>query len=168
MSYQKLQIWQLARGMTTEVHNMTLKLPKFEQFEEARQIRRSMKSVRSNIVEGYGRRFYKLDYIRFIIYALASNDETIDHLDILYETKSLTDEKLYKELRSKLEILGRKMNNFLQSVEREHTRPIARNKQEEGKGNETSDFNEPASSIQNPESSIQNQVSSNQNPESNE
>jgi four helix bundle protein len=123
MSYQKLQIWQLARELTTEVHNMTLKLPKFEQFEEAQQIRRSVKSVRSNIVEGYGRRFYKLDYIRFIIYALASNDETIDHLDILFETRSLSDESLYKKLRDKLEILGQKINKFLQAVEREHTRP---------------------------------------------
>ena len=123
MSYQKLQIWQLARELTTEVHNMTLKLPKFEQFEEAQQIRQAIKSVRSNIVEGYGRRFYKKDYIKFIIYALASNDETIDHLDILFETQSLSDEKYYKELRKKLETLGRKINNFLQAVEREHSRP---------------------------------------------
>lgn len=136
MSYQKLQIWQLSRELTIEVHDMTLKLPKFEQFEEAQQIRRSMKSVRSNIVEGYGRRFYKQDYIKFIIYALASNDETIDHLDILYETKSLTDEKLYNEMRKKLETLGKKINNFLQAVEREHYRP----------------GNQPASSIKNPES----------------
>lgn len=138
MSYQKLQIWQLARELTTEVHNMTLKLPKFEQFEEAQQIRRSIKSVRSNIVEGYGRRFYKQDYIKFIIYALASNDETIDHLDILFETRSLIDEKLYKELKEKLGVLGRKINNFLQAVERGHSKPSA------DKG--------PESSIQNPES----------------
>ncbi len=136
MSYQKLQIWQLARELTVEVHNMTLKLPKFEQFEEAQQIRRSIKSVRSNIVEGYGRRFYKNDYIKFIIYALASNDETIDHLDILFETKSLADEKLYKELRAKLEILGRKINNFLRSVEKDHSRP------ESGKRPESSNQNQ--------------------------
>lgn len=123
MSYQKLQIWQLAKEMTTEIHVMTLKLPKFEQFEEGQQIRRSMKSVRSNIVEGYGRRFYKGDYIRFIIYALASNDETIDHLDMLFETKSLSDEKKYKELREKLELLGRKINNFLQAIEKMHSKP---------------------------------------------
>jgi four helix bundle protein len=136
MSFQKLQIWQLAKELTTEVHLMTMKLPKFEQFEEGQQIRRSMKSVRSNIVEGYGRRFYKQDYIKFIIYSLASNDETIDHLDILYETKSLTDEKLYQEIRNKLEILGKKINNFLQAVEKEHSRPVSK----------------PESSIQNPES----------------
>jgi hypothetical protein len=68
MSYRDLQIWQLARELSIEVHRMTLeKLPKFEAYEEAAQIRRSMKSVRSNIVEGYGRRRYKQDFIRFIV-----------------------------------------------------------------------------------------------------
>lgn len=123
MSYQQLQIWQLARELTIEVHSMTLKLPRFEQFEEGQQIRRSVKSVRSNIVEGYGRRFYKQDYIRFIIYALASNDETIDHLDALFETFSLTDENVFKHLRDKLVILGKKINNFLQTIQEEHTKP---------------------------------------------
>ena len=66
---------------------MTLSgLPKFETYEEARQIRRSVKSVRSNIVEGYGRRRYKLEFMRFLTFAIASNDETMDHLEILYET----------------------------------------------------------------------------------
>ena len=30
MSYKKLQIWVLAREVVIEVHEMTLKLPKFE------------------------------------------------------------------------------------------------------------------------------------------
>ncbi len=59
MSHKKLEIWQEARQLSIMIHEMTLKLPKFEQFEEAQQIRRSSKSVRSNIVEGYGRRKYK-------------------------------------------------------------------------------------------------------------
>lgn len=123
MSYKNLQIWQIARELTIEIHAMSLKLPKFEQFEEGQQIRRSIKSVRANIVEGYGRRYYKLEYIKFIIYALASNDESIDHLDTLFETKSLPDEKYYNSVREKLDKLGRKINNFLQAIERDHTRP---------------------------------------------
>lgn len=55
MSYKKLEIWQLARELTIEIHKMTLVLPKFEQFEEAQQIRISIKTVRSCIVEGYRR-----------------------------------------------------------------------------------------------------------------
>ena len=34
MSYRKLQIWMLAREVVIEVHEMTLKLPKFELYEE--------------------------------------------------------------------------------------------------------------------------------------
>ena len=57
MSYRNLEIWQLARDLTRDIHSMSLaELPKFEMFEQGSQIRRSVKSVRSTIVEGYGRR----------------------------------------------------------------------------------------------------------------
>lgn len=121
MSYRNLEIWQLARALTIDIHRMTVnELPKFELYEEASQIRRSMKSVRSNIVEGYGRRRYKQEFIRFLIYALSSNDETIDHLEVLYETSSLTYETLFSDLHARLDTLGRKLNNFLQAVESDH------------------------------------------------
>ncbi len=67
MSYKNLEIWQEARKLSIEIHKMSLKLPNFELYETGCQIRRSSKSIRSNIVEGYGRRKYKSDYIRFII-----------------------------------------------------------------------------------------------------
>ena len=120
MSYKKLEIWQLAREVVLEIHKMSLNLPKFEMYEEGSQIRRSSKSVKSNLVEGYGRRNYKNEYIRFITFALASNDETIDHLETLYETDSLTDEIIFKQIDSKLQILGKKINKFLQSVQKQH------------------------------------------------
>jgi len=120
MSYKKLEIWQLAREVVIEIHKMSLTLPKFEMYEEGSQIRRSSKSVKSNLVEGYGRRNYKNEYIRFITFALASNDETIDHLETLYETESLTDEKIFKQIDSILQILGKKINKFLQSVQKQH------------------------------------------------
>jgi len=121
VSYRKLEIWQRARALSIAVHRMTLDaLPRFEMYEVGGQIRRSAKSVRSNIVEGYGRRRYKQDYIRYLTYAVASCDETTDHLDTLYETSSLTDAALYEDLKEQLDALGRKLNNFLQSVERQH------------------------------------------------
>ena len=106
MSYKKLQIWQLADELVVEIHELSMKLPKFEMYEQGSQIRRSSKSVKSNIVEGYGRRRYKNDYIRFIIYALASNDETIDHLETLYKTKSYTDKEKITSIHQRLTILG--------------------------------------------------------------
>lgn len=120
MSYKKLQIWQLSRTLVIDIHEMSLKLPSFERFEVGSQIRRSSKSIKSNIVEGYGRRRYKKEYIRFIIFESSSNDETIDHLETLYETKSLTYELLYADLHQRLNILGVKINNFSKSIEKNH------------------------------------------------
>jgi four helix bundle protein len=121
MSYKKLEIWQLARELVIDIHKMTLsELPKFEMYEEGSQIRKSSKSVKSTIVEGYGRRRYKQEFIRFLTYALASNDETIDHLETLFETESLKNKELYDSLHGRSEVLGKKLNNMIGSVEREH------------------------------------------------
>jgi len=121
MNYRNLEVWQLARELVIAIHNMTLtKLPKFEMFEEGSQIRRSIKSVKSNIVEGYGRRRYKQEFVRFIDYALASCDETADHLDTLVATNSLADSATIDDLTRKVDELGRKLNLFLQSIERGH------------------------------------------------
>ena len=120
MSYRKLQIWILAREVVIEVHDMTMKLPKFEMYEEGSEIRKSSKTTKAAIVEGYGRRRYKQDWIKFLVYALSSNDETMDHLENLWNTKSLTDETIFNSLRNKVEILGKSLNKFLQAVELEH------------------------------------------------
>lgn len=120
-SYRDLEIYQLARELSIEIHRMTChSLPKFEQYEEAPQIRRSSKSIRSNLVEGYGRRRYKADFIKFLVYAHSSCDETLDHLECLWQTESLTDEPLYLQLHELTKKLGAKLNRFIESVERTH------------------------------------------------
>lgn len=121
MSYKKLEIWQIANHLVIKIHEMTLhELPAFEIYEEGSQIRRSSKSTKALIVEGYGRRAYKQDFLKYLIHSVASNDETIDHLENLYETESLKNKQLYSELHEQLEILGRKLNNFIHSVQERH------------------------------------------------
>ena len=121
MTYKELEVWQLARDLSIEVHKMTIAmLPKYEMYEEGSQVRRSMKSVRSNIVEGYGRRRYKHEFIRFLTYAHASCDESVDHLETLYETESLQDKMMYQRMHDRLNTLGRKLYTFIQSAEFQH------------------------------------------------
>jgi four helix bundle protein len=121
MKYQDLEIWQLAHHLAVDIHELTLlKIPKFEFYETGSQIRRSSKSVKSNIVEGFGRRHYKKDFIHFLIIAQASLDETRDHLDTLYATKSLSDIKEYNKLSALIDELGRKLFNFIRSVRNGH------------------------------------------------
>jgi four helix bundle protein len=121
MNYRDLEIWKLARQIAIAEHRMTLQnLPKFEMYEEASQIRRSAKSISANIVEGCGRRRYKQEFIRFLLFAHASCDEIIEHLEMLFETGSLTNELVYRDLSAQLDLLGRKLNVFIDSVERSH------------------------------------------------
>jgi four helix bundle protein len=121
MSYKNLEIWKLAREVVIDIHKLTLiELPKFELYEEGSQIRRSSKSTKSTIVEGYGRRDYKQDFIRYLSFSIASNDETLDHLETLWETESLKNEKIYNELHEKIMKLGRMINLFIKAVEENH------------------------------------------------
>jgi four helix bundle protein len=101
-SYRDLDIYNDSKKFAVEIHKMSLALPKFELYEEGSQIRRSSKSVTATIVEGYGRKRYKADFIRFLVYAQSECDETIVHLDFLFETDSFTDKIRYDDLRSQV------------------------------------------------------------------
>ena len=117
MSYKNLKIWQLAREISIEIHEMTFTLPKFENYETGSQIRRSAKSIRLNIVEGYGRRKYKSDFLRFLTSSHSSVDETRDHLETLFETGSLTDKELFKNISIKLDQIGKMIYRYIKSIE---------------------------------------------------
>ncbi len=90
-------------------------LPKYEMFEQGSQVRRSSKSIKDNIAEGFGRRRYKDEFVRFLIFAHASCDEAISQLtminEIYFENNGLTG------LLEEYELLGGKINKFIQYVE---------------------------------------------------
>ena len=122
--YKKLKIWQLSHELGIKVHRMSLTLPKFEMFEEGSQIRRSSKSVSSNIVEGYGLRYYKAEYVHYLIRSYASSLETIEHLEYLYETGSLKDEESFQELTQSYKELNKMLFRFIESVKKQHESEI--------------------------------------------
>ena len=117
-SYKDLEIYSLSYDLAIRIHKMSLQLPKYEIYEEGSQIRRSSKGITSSIVEGYGRRRYKADFIKFLIYAHASCDETILHLNFIRDTHEL-DEKEIRFLVDAYDKLGSKINRFIQYVENE-------------------------------------------------
>ncbi len=116
-SYRDLEIYNESKRLAIEIHKISLSFPKFELYEEGNQIRRSSKSVTSQIVEGYGRRRYKADFIKYLIYAQSECDETIVHLYFVFETESLKDETLYLRLKTEYNTLSKRINKFIQWVE---------------------------------------------------
>lgn len=122
--YHKLEIYKTAHSLALRVHAMTLELPPFERFEEGSQIRRSAKSVSTNIVEGYALRKYKKEYLRFLHRAYGSSEETLEHLRFLFETRSLAREDLYKDLSNEYLRLNAMIFGFISSVELVHELPL--------------------------------------------
>jgi len=116
LSYEKLDIYTISFELFIETHQLSLKLPKYELYELGSQLRRSADSVVTNIAEGYGRKSYKGDFIRFLIYSQASCDETSSHLSKimrLYPELYLN----FKEKQEQYKLLGGKINNFIKYVQ---------------------------------------------------
>jgi len=114
--YRDLNVYQEAHRLGVEIHRFSLKMPKFELYETGSQIRRASKSVSANIVEGYGRRRYRADYVKFLIYSQSSCDETnewLTYIQDLYADLAKEAERLLNEIDG----LGRQINVFIQSVE---------------------------------------------------
>jgi four helix bundle protein len=115
-SYEDSEVYKLAKQLAVEVHRMTFEeLPKVEMYEEGSQVRRSSKSIVANFVEGYGRRAYRAEYIKFLTYSLASCDETKAHLELLHETGSLTPDRFHYFYDS-YRMLGSKLYKLRQAV----------------------------------------------------
>lgn len=116
-SYKDLDIYNSGMNLFLTLHPTTLKLPKYELYELGSQLRRSSDSVVSTIVEGYGRRKYKADFVRFLVFSHASCLETINHIykiTVLYP--NLKEE--FKSFIQDYEYLGGKIYNFIRYVEK--------------------------------------------------
>ena len=115
-SYKDLDIYQISLSLFYEVHPASLQLPKYELYELGSQLRRSSDSIVTNIVEGYGRKRYKADFIRFLVFSHSSCLETKNHLekiDNLYKGVIPNN----KQLIIQYDILGAKIFNFIKYVE---------------------------------------------------
>ena len=117
-SYRDLEIYKLSYDLAVEVHRFSLTLPKYEMYEEGKQLRKSSKGITACIIEGYGRKKYKAEFLKFLIYAHASCDETLLHLNFLRDTHNENAFKV-KPLIQSDEELGAKINRFINYVEKE-------------------------------------------------
>jgi four helix bundle protein len=115
-SYKDLDVYKNSLELFYIVHTTSLKLPKYELYELGSQVRRSSDSIVSNIVEGYGRRRYKADFIKFLVYSHSSCLETINHIEKIVRLYPEIIEK-NNELINRYEELGGKIFNFIKYVE---------------------------------------------------
>lgn len=128
-NYQDLDIYQLSLELFFKTHKASFLLPNYELYELGSQLRRSSDSVNTNIVEGYGRRRYKQDFLKFLVYSHSSNDETVNHIRKIAKLYPALQDT-FVPLQQEYDVLGAKINAFIQYVERkwnDFTQPATRN-----------------------------------------
>ena len=107
-SFEKLEVWHDARELTKIVYRITKGFPDDEKFGLTNQMRRSVISVSSNIVEGSYRATGK-DKSNFMTIAYSSLmellNQTIASLDLKY-----INEDQYKEIRIQIERISNKLS----------------------------------------------------------
>lgn len=109
---KELEVYQLARELSSMGWEFYQKLSWQEQKVIGDQFIRSVDSVGANIAEGYGR-FHFLDRIKFYYNARGSLNECCSHwLELLVE-RQLVNQEEFKELQQLSKQLEVKLNNFI-------------------------------------------------------
>ena len=111
-NFRDLTIYKKAFSLAMEIFEESGKFPKEEQFNLTSQIRRSSRSVCSNIGEGYRKRQYELHFISKTSDADMENTETQVWLDFALECNYISKE-IYDNFREKSEEVGRLINHMI-------------------------------------------------------
>jgi len=114
-SYRDLEIYQLAFALALKIRKKSLELPNPDKYEVGGQIRRSSQATKDVIVEGYGRRRYKADFIKFLVYSQASNLEATSQAEFIDAAMPGNN---WDEIARELYSLGAKIYNFTTYVEK--------------------------------------------------
>ncbi|HAH55504.1 MAG TPA: four helix bundle protein [Flavobacterium sp.] len=107
-SFEKLEVYQLARKYKIDIKLTSRLFPKEERFELISQINRSSASISANLAEGSGRAS-NFDQAHFTNISYSTGLETIDHLNTALDMEYINEEK-YTELRIKLDAILNKLN----------------------------------------------------------
>jgi four helix bundle protein len=113
-SYHDLEIYTLAFDLSVRIRKATLALPNPDKYEVGGQIRRSSQTIKDTIVEGYGRRRYKSDFIKYLVYSHASLLEATSQAEFLEASYPYEG---WKDFADELDKLGVKIHNFIIYVE---------------------------------------------------
>jgi len=119
MHFSELRVYKIATQLEKEIYHVVQKIPYNWEIEQTKQIKRSSSSISANIVEGWSRRFYARDYIRFLSIALGSSDETQHHIRILYN-KDCVDQIFCEKYTKEYKNLSIKILNYINYLRKKH------------------------------------------------
>ncbi len=111
-SFRELTVYKKAFSLSMELFHLTKKFPPDEKFVLSSQVRRSSRSVCSNIGEGYRKRKYPAHFVSKTSDADMENSETQVWLDYALACEYIEKEK-FTELLSRSEEVGKLLNHMM-------------------------------------------------------
>src|ERR1051326_8284399 len=119
-TFEDLEIYQVARKFRKAMYGVNRRLPDFEKYELASQIRRAAVSLTNNMAEGHGR-FHYPDQIRFFLHSRGSLEELVDDLNVRLDENYLSGEEI-ERLKEQARAVLIFVNGYLRHLRNRSTR----------------------------------------------
>ena len=107
-TFLDLEIYNLSRQLAKEIFQLTLQFPAEEKYSLTDQIRRSSRSIKANIAEGWGKRIYINNFKRHLVDSNGSLEETKSWLISALDCNYISEE-IFSGFIIKTEIIGSKL-----------------------------------------------------------
>lgn len=76
--FEDFEVYNRAYRISLEIHNVTLKFPRYEQYGMGDQMRRASKSICSNFAEGFAKQsLSRLEFRKYLFIGIGSANEMI-------------------------------------------------------------------------------------------
>ena len=111
LKFQDLEIWKLSIKITKRVYDFTARVRFSHDFALRDQLRRSIISISSNIVEGFEKNNNN-EFVRFLRIAKGSAGEALNQLEISCIVGYITQEEL-ESASEELKLLMRQIGSFI-------------------------------------------------------
>ncbi|MEP6950977.1 MAG: four helix bundle protein [Ginsengibacter sp.] len=113
-SFEKLEVWKLAKDLCVYIYRLTAKFPSEEKFGMVSQMRRASVSIASNTAEGSSR-MSKKDQSHFYTIAFSSTIELLNQLIISHALSFIYEDEL-EESRLKIEPITKGLSSLKRST----------------------------------------------------
>lgn len=116
--FRSLKVWHKAMSALEFIYQGTKAFPKDELYGLTSQLRRAACSVPMNIAEGYKRRKYQRDYLRFLRTAHGSEGEIETGIEIAKRLGYWSDDEAQQHM-SRYEEVGRMLDGLIARIEQD-------------------------------------------------
>lgn len=115
-TYKDLNVFQQSYQLANVIYGLTRKFPKEETYSLTQQLLRSSRSIPSNIVEGWAKRKYENIFIRHLVDANGSCEETKIWLDFAKD-HSYISVREHEELFNRYNQIGAMLHSLIERWE---------------------------------------------------